>query len=155
MCRKWNLKTIKKTIRVKITKFKILIGIFFIVISSLFLLLKYYNKPHKDIRNLKADYVLNAQYLLNEFQQDEDSATKKYTNNIVQVKGQIFEISTLNGNSVITLKKQDSESSIICHLLPEDNINVLKLKKGQNVAIKGICTGFLLDVIMVRCVIDK
>lgn len=139
----------------KSTKFKILSGIFLLVIISLFLLLKSYNKPHKDIRNSKADLSLNAEYLLNEFLQDEEVANKKYTDNIILIKGEVFEISTLDGNSVITLRSHFSDSSIICQLIPEDNINALKLKKGQNVTIKGICSGFLLDVIMVRCVIVK
>ena len=139
----------------KSTKFKILSGIFILIIISLLLLLKAYNKPHKDIRSTKADLALNAGHLLNEYIQDEVSANKKYTDNIIQISGEIYKISTLDGNGVITLKNKDSDSSIICQLLPEDNINALKLKKGQNVTIKGICNGFLLDVIMVRCVIVK
>ena len=139
----------------KNNKFRIISGIFIFVIISLFLLLKSYNKPHKDIRTSKADLTLNAEYLLNQFLEDEDAASKKYADNIILLKGEVFEISTHDGNSVITLKNQYSDASIICQLIPEDNINALKLKKGQNVTIKGICSGFLLDVIMVRCIIVK
>lgn len=116
-------------------------------------MLKSYNKPHKDIRTTKADLALNSESLLNEFLRDEVAANKRYTDNIIQIEGIIFEVSTNNGNSVITLKNKNSESSIICQLLPEDNINALKIKKGEKVTIKGICNGFLLDVIMVRCII--
>ncbi len=137
------------------SKFKIISGIFILIIVCLFLMLKIYNKPHTDIRNSKADLIINAQNLLDEYQQDEAFANKKYIDQIIQVNGSIFEISTLKGNIVLTLKSPDSESSIICHLLPEDNEKSLNLRKGQNVTIKGVCTGYLLDVIMVRCVIVK
>ena len=116
-------------------------------------MLNCYNKPHRDIRSSKPDLALNSEYLLNEFLQDEVAANKRYTDNIIQIEGTIFKVSTSDGNSVITIKNNNSESSIICQLLPEDNINALKLKKGEKVIIKGICNGFLLDVIMVRCII--
>ena len=118
-------------------------------------MLKTYNKPHKDIRTSKADLTLNAEYFLNQFLEDEDAASKKYADNIIQLNGEVFEISTQDGNSVITLKNEHSEAGIICQLVPEDNMNALKLKKGHNVTIKGVCNGFLLDVIMVRCIIVK
>jgi hypothetical protein len=35
----------------------------------------------------------------------------------------------------------------------EDNKRALTLRKGQRITIKGVCTGYLLDVIMVRCII--
>ena len=135
--------------------FKVIVGIFILIIACLFLMLTIYNKPHTDVRNSKADLILNIENVLAEFQQDETLANKKYIDQIIEVSGTIFEISTLNGNSVITLKSENSESSIICHLLPEDNEISLKLQKGQSITIKGVCTGFLMDVIMVRCVIAK
>jgi len=140
---------------VKKTKFRIISGIFIFVIISLFLILKSYNKPHRDIRTSKADLTLNAEYFLKQFLEDEDAASKKYVDNIIQLNGKIFEISTQDGNSVITLKNEHSDAGIICQLVPEDNRNALKLKKGHNVTIKGVCNGFLLDVIMVRCIIVK
>ena len=41
---------------------------------------------------------------------------------------------------------------IICQMLPEHNLNVLKFKERDSVKIKGVCTGYLIDVMMVRCV---
>lgn len=139
----------------KKTKFKIISGIFLLIIISLFLLLRSYNKPHKDIRTSKVYLALNAEYLLNEYLHDEDAANKKYVDNIIQIRGTVFKISALNGNSVITLKNGNSDTSIICQLIPEDNIKTLKLKKGEIITIKGVCSGFLIDVIMVRCIIIK
>lgn len=136
-------------------KFKIISGIFILIIVCLFLLLKIYNKPHTDVRNVKSDIITNVENLLAEYEQDEALANKKYTDQIIQVNGTIFEISNLRGNMVITLKNPKSKSSIICHFLPEDYDKSLILEKGQNVTIKGVCTGFLLDVILVRCVIVK
>lgn len=135
---------------------KSLVLVFFLVIVlGLALTVYVYNKPHVNVKESDAVYVLNAENLINEYQQNETVTNEKYSENVIQVKGKVFEISTLKGNSVITLKDENLESSIICHMLPEENMKALKLKKGQNIEIKGICTGYLLDVIMVRCTLAK
>ena len=127
-------------------KLILLVVFFLIVIVGLTSFLYYYNKPHVNVKKSDAAFVLTSEKL-----DDETKTNEKYSENIIQVKGKVFEISTLKGNSVITLKDENSESSIICHMLPGENMKALKLEKGQEVDIKGICTGYLLDVIIVRC----
>ncbi|MCJ7467483.1 MAG: OB-fold putative lipoprotein [Maribacter sp.] len=132
-------------------QFKILIGLFLVAVLGLLVSLYYYNKPHVDVKHSEAAYILTVQNLIDEYQTDENESDKKYSENVIQVQGTVFEISTLKGNSVITLKDEGFESSIICHMLPEDNKRALQLKMGDEINIKGICTGYLMDVIMVRC----
>jgi len=115
--------------------------------------LNLYNKPHLDIVKTEADIVVNVQNLLNEYKNDENFANSKYVDQVIQIKGEISEITIENGNSIITLKDSTTTSSVMCHMLPEENLNVLKLKKEGEITIKGICTGYLLDVIMVRCIL--
>ncbi len=113
----------------------------------------YYNKPHINVRETKVDYTLSTINLIEEYQQDEGATDKKYSEHVLQLEGKIFEISAQQGNSVITLKDKGSESSVICQMMAEENKKMLKLKKGDNISIKGVCTGYLLDVIMVRCIL--
>ncbi|MGI9549907.1 MAG: OB-fold protein [Aurantibacter sp.] len=127
-----------------------------VIILGLALAIYYYNKPHVDVKQSEAAYVLTAHNLISAYMQNETETDQKYSEHVLQVKGAIFEISTLKGNAVITLKDENLESSIICHMMPEENMSVLrKLQKGQDIEIKGICTGYLLDVIMVRCTLVK
>ncbi len=137
--------------RVKVKNFKILLVFFLVVILGLLACIYFYNMPHVNVIKSEAAYTLTAQNLIDQYQEDEATTNAKYTENVIQIVGTIFDISTLKGNMVITLKDDDLEASIICHMLPEENRKSLQLKKGQNVNIKGICTGYLLDVIMVKC----
>lgn len=123
----------------------------------LLLLLSYaiwqYNKPHLDVLTENPDYKTTVEQLLKEFQIDEFKATEKYADKVIQLKGTIFDISLSDGNSVITLKNNDQLTGILCNMNPEDNLTAIKLQKGELIEIKGICTGILLDVILVKCVI--
>lgn len=132
-------------------KLILLVVFFLIIIVGLASFLYYYNKPHVNVKKTEAAFVLTAENLIKEYRNDETTTNQKYSENIIQVKGKVFEVSTLKGNSVITLQDGNSESSIICHMLPDENMKALQLEKGQEVDIKGICTGYLLDVIIVRC----
>ena len=135
----------------KSSKLKIALVFFIVLIVALTAAIVYYNKPHVDVKNSDAAFVLTAENLISEYQSNEVRTTAKYSERVIQVEGKVFEISTLKGNSIITLKDETLESSIICHMLPEENKKALQILKGQNISIKGISTGYLMDVIMVRC----
>ena len=134
-------------------RFKILIGFFIAIIVSLTATLYYYNKPHVDVKKSDAAYSLTAQHLIKEYQENETNTNEKYSEKVIQVEGDVYEVTTLRGNSVVTLNDPNSESSIICHMQAAHNKGALALKKGQKITIKGFCTGYLLDVIMVRCIL--
>lgn len=136
-------------------KFKIVLAFLFVVVFVLMVSVYFYNKPHVDVKKSDAAYFVKAQNLIEEYQENEEGTTVKYSESVIEVQGTVFEISTLKGNSVITLKDDNTESSIICHMLPDENRKALALQKGQNISIKGICTGYLMDVIMVRCTLGE
>lgn len=138
----------------KARNFKILLIGLILIIISLFFIINLYNKPFIDIKKSTSKLEITAQEILNDYRADENSANEKYVDNLIQIKGEIADISFAKGISIITLKDTSGLSSIICQMLPEDNLNVLKLKKGNQVLIKGICTGYLIDVMMVRCVLN-
>jgi hypothetical protein len=137
----------------KTRNFKILLIGLILIIISLFFIINLYNKPFIDIKKSNPKLEITAQEILNDYQADEILANEKYVDNLIQIKGEIADISFENGISIITLKGTSGVSSIICHLLPEDNLNVLKLKKGNQVMVKGICTGYLIDIMMIRCIL--
>lgn len=134
-------------------KFKIILG--FVVLISIVIVfaIKMYNKPHIDVNNVPADVTVTALNIFNDFNQNEAMANEKYVDKVIEIKGEVSNISFEDGNSIITLSDPNGNSSIICHMLPEENKNVLTFKKGNSISIKGVCTGYLLDVMMVRCVL--
>ncbi|MDP3357752.1 MAG: hypothetical protein Q8S41_00260 [Lutibacter sp.] len=126
-----------------------------LIIISLFFIINLYNKPFIDIKKSNPELEVTAQEILDDYLADEYSANEKYVDNLIQIKGEIAEISFDKGISIITLKDRSGFSSIICHMLPETNLNVLKLKKGSQITIKGVCTGYLFDIMMVRCILTN
>jgi len=126
----------------------LLIGLFVIIIAII-IGIRTYNKPHVNVTKTEAKYNLESQQLINSFLADEDKASKKYVNTIIQVSGEVSEVN----NGTISLKDNNAESAIQCNFKLDENIKLKKIKQGDKIKVKGICTGYLLDVVLVDCVL--
>ena len=109
-----------------------------------------YNKPHIDVVDAKADVVVTANNLFTEFSTDEAKANAEYLDKIIQVKGFIQKLSIENGIGIVTLKTEDDFGSVQCNLSTEAKNDFNLLKENELVTIKGICTGYLMDVVLVK-----
>lgn len=110
-----------------------------------------YNKPHLNIGNATVDYNVEANDLLEDFQNDEAAADEKYLDKVLLVKGEVKEISIQDEKTSIMLKTGDPLSSILCEL--EDPGDLEKISQGQQIQIKGVCSGMLMDVVLVRSIV--
>lgn len=134
-------------------KKNILLLLAVLVILGGYLGIRMYNKPHVNVAESDPDLVLFSQTLLDDFESDEISANEKYLEQIIQVTGKIQKLGTANGNGTITLTNGTSMGSVICHLSEMENKKMVSLREGQEIMVKGICTGYLMDVILINCVL--
>jgi hypothetical protein len=114
---------------------------------------KIYNKPHVNVADKSADIAQTANILFTDFSTDETKANTTYLDKIIAVKGVVANIAEEGEKMVVTFQTSDDFGSVICYLTEKDSKNSAKIKEGQTLVLKGICTGFLMDVILVKCVI--
>lgn len=115
----------------------------------------YVNKPKKDITGSSPDIIITTNSLLSDFQKDENAANTKYLDKIIETEGVINSISTDKDNNVtVLLATDDMLSGISCQLEKNESVKSQQFKEGDKVKIKGICTGMLMDVVLVNCVIE-
>ena len=113
-----------------------------------------YNKPFKNMARAEADVALNAPDLFSAFEADESAANQKYLDKVIKVTGTVKEVSKGDdGNISVTLETGNELFGVICQL---DNLSKQEktdFQPGEKVTFKGICTGMLMDVVLVRCVL--
>jgi hypothetical protein len=135
-------------------KFKRRISIVLIIgVLVFFIGYKMYNKPHLNVAQESADIRLTANMLLTDFSADETKANIKYLDKIIAVKGIVSRVDLESEKANITLRTKDDFGSVICYLIEDKSENRKPIKVGQAITLKGICTGFLMDVILVKCVV--
>lgn len=125
----------------------------FLGVIIISLALSQYYKPHIDVYNTEPDIITETTNILGAFENDEDAANKKFLDKIIQINGQISKVEASENNGIILTLDNENKGlgTVICHLSTEENKKLSNLKEGQNVVVKGICTGYLMDVILVRC----
>ncbi|MFY7878484.1 MAG: OB-fold protein [Lacibacter sp.] len=91
---------------------------------------------------------IDAVTLFNAFSQNEKKANADYLDKVLEVRGEVTNITTnADGLPVILLKTDDMMFGINC-TMEEKNTSV---KTGDQVTLKGLCTGYLTDVVLIRC----
>ncbi len=134
-------------------KVKIVIGLLLIAFGVCYLYFGVYNKPPRDITNVKPEVEISSDKLLTLFHADESLANATYVQKTIEVQGVVKEITTLNNRYSVLLQSKNDSSHVICDMAPSKVMDIKKLKPGQTVRLKGICKGFLMDVIMLNCIL--
>ena len=93
---------------------------------------------------------LTAAALVKAYQENEPNANALYLDKPLEIKGEIGETKLDQvGNTTLSLKSEDAFASVFCTLKKADT----SFKPGQTVTVKGICTGFLSDVVLKDAII--
>ncbi len=113
-----------------------------------------FSRRHESAQNLKADVSINAVDLYNQYSADEAGSNKKFLNKVIIVKGKIYEM-TNNGTAQFYLLDRISTGGVNCQLSPDiDKKKNILIPVDSVITIKGKCTGFLIDVNLVDCVVQ-
>jgi hypothetical protein len=120
-----------------------------IAIAGLYL----YNKPHTGVSNVDTDLNITAAALLKDFEQDEKLANNKYLNKVIEVTGNVTDIQNVNGSQIILLGSDVAVGGVSCKMSNDKNIKKQLPKKSTTITIKGKCSGYLMDVNLVDCII--
>lgn len=130
------------------TKYIIFAGLFLILIGA-GIGLKMFFKPHADINKLKAEFEVEASVLIEEFERDENAATTKYSEKVLEISGNLVSKNKLpNGTDLLILHNE--MQGISCQLdsiwAATNQETIEALKTGKAVTVKGICKGYLMEI---------
>ena len=98
---------------------------------------------------------VNASKLIGDYEGNENLANSKYLGKVIEVSGIVSEKSIdETGKLIITLRGKDL-GGIGCEFDKKFLDRAKTIQEGHEVHIKGICTGILMDVVLVDCVIEN
>lgn len=130
---------------------KKVIWIGLLALGGVFIAWLYYNKPHRQPSSEQAINISAAQ-LFSAFAEDEPAANLSYLNKVLAVNGKVMDVSVnADQKSVVMLETADVLFGINCTL---DN-NERSIAVGDSITLVGICTGYLSDVVMIQCQLEK
>jgi hypothetical protein len=133
---------------------KILLVALIIVVMAGVALFFVYNKEHRtaDV----ADVSLDAVSLVSAFSENEEEANEKFLDKVIEVSGKVKEVIEQGDSYIVLIGDETSINSVSCTLDPAADSVAYGLQAGDQIVVRGICTGFLMDVVLVNCkVLDE
>ena len=110
-----------------------------------------YNKPHKKILDIDPDFSMSAVDIFEEYELDEYASNEKYLDKVIHIQGTVQDVKEEGGSISITLDS-GGMFGVICQLDELSKHKRTDFTIGEEVSLKGICTGLLMDVVLVRCI---
>lgn len=128
---------------------KLLIAILAIIVLAGGVYCIVMNKPHKDVTTEHSIEIAAAQ-LFAEYTANEQIANSKYLNKAIEVSGTIATIDeNQDKQKFIVLQTDDALNGVMCTM----RSNEFSVKAGDNISVKGFCSGFVGDVKLTDCVL--
>jgi hypothetical protein len=123
--------------------------VFFLAVAGIGAALYLYNLKPKNLQKVKPDFILTANDLQKAFDTEEVVSSAKYINKIIEVSGEIISVKPGEKNSInISLRTGSDLSSVICTF---PNSDTTFFKTGNQITLRGVCSGFLMDVLLNNC----
>jgi hypothetical protein len=115
-----------------------------------------FNKKDPNLLKVQPDYVINASVLIKEFSQDENSATTKYVDKVLEVTGAVLSFEPTSDSTMnVNLGAEDQMAGIICSFKDVVDPSSQNIKEGEIITVRGVCSGMLMDVLLNNCVLVK
>jgi len=127
------------------------------LISGIGVYLYVFHKPHRNIAKEKSAFQVTAIQLLDEFSSDETATYAKYGNQVLEVSGNVADVSKSEG--VLSIVLEDASMGVTCafdSIYVTGNSDLLKnISTGTSVKLKGQCDGYdmIMGVVLTRCVL--
>lgn len=132
----------------------ILYGILLVAVVGSVVAYRMYNKPFANMEKAAADFTVDAKAFYSEFEADEAAANTKYLGKVIEVSGAVREVKKDEAGKVSIVLDSGSElAGVVCELDELSQHPKTDFAPGDQIKIKGNCTGILMDVVLVRCVV--
>jgi hypothetical protein len=110
-----------------------------------------WNEPARDVSKEKGIHI-TAVAIFDSFTNNEQSANTHYLNKAVEVTGTVTNVKKNQaGQTVVYLQSADPMFGVNCTFKQDPGA----IQKGSTITFKGICTGYLSDVILNEGVLVK
>lgn len=115
----------------------------------------YLFRPTPDsVCNKIAIKTLRADQLINEYETDEADANKLYLGKVVTVTGVVSSITNDDLNRLTIEFECQSVGTVIATLCKNESTRA-NIQIGETLSIKGECSGYTFDVILIKCCLSS
>lgn len=110
-----------------------------------------YNKAPASTQQMPAVASLRAEELFSRYETDENTANAEFLDKVIVVQGTIQAVNQDTSGVSLTLQSNSGMFGVMC-VLEDKEADLNTYSVNQQIRLKGVCSGYLMDVVLVRCV---
>ncbi len=112
-----------------------------------------YNRENDILSDVEPIAVIQALNLVQDYEENEADADQMYSGKVIEVKGTVASIENPTDTLVTVYLKGELLNGVACEMDMRTWEERWAPVEGEEVALKGKCTGYLTDVVLVQCVL--
>lgn len=113
----------------------------------------FYNHKEVDTRKAKTEISLTANELLKELNGNEEERFGQYIEKALEIEGTVYQVTYKAGKYSLLLRGDKIDALILCEMQKDQASLIELLEIGDEVRVKGILKGFLMDAILLNCIV--
>ncbi len=113
----------------------------------------FYNYKNVDTRKAKTEISLTANELLTELNGNDEERFEQYIEKAMEIEGTIYQVTYRAGRYSLLLRGDKIDKLVLCEMQKDQTPLIELLKVGDQVKVKGILKGFLMDAILLNCIV--
>lgn len=113
----------------------------------------FYNYKNVDTRKARTEISLTANELLTELNDNDDERFEQYIEKAMEIEGTIYQITYKAQKYSLLLRGDKIDKLVLCEMQKDQTPLIELLKVGDDVKVKGILKGFLMDAILLNCIV--
>ncbi len=106
-----------------------------------------------DIRSVNTEVRITTNELFKDFNSEKETSFNQYIEKAIEIKGTLYQVTHKGDTYSLLLRGENLESLVLCEMQKDQAPIVKTLTIGDQVKVKGILKGFLMDAIVLNCII--
>jgi hypothetical protein len=112
-----------------------------------------FNYKEIDTRKAKTEISITTNELFKDFNSDKEESLDKYIEKAMEIEGTLYQVTYRGGKYSLLLRGDKIDKLVLCEMQKDQTPLIELLKVGDEVKVKGILKGFLMDAILLNCII--
>ena len=112
-----------------------------------------FSSKEVDVSKIKTELAIDASTFLKDFNSNNTHVEAKYIEKAIEVEGFLHKITFKNETYTLQLKGNELDIFALCQMRKGQHDDIINIKEGDKVRVKGILKGFLTDAILLNCII--
>lgn len=109
-----------------------------------------FKKSDLSVASRSVEVEISVSELVSRFESNEEMANNDFLDKVILVVGKVESVNADSLGVSVYLKDPDEMAGVLCNF-SSGVVDINTISKGETLKVKGLCSGYLMDVVLNKC----